>query len=69
MLWRSFLPTMMATAVVSTLGFAVGAHAEPMTIGFSMPDLSEILLGLAGLRRRRRSEESWRDDSETERRW
>ena len=41
MLWRTFVPTMMATAVISTFGLAVGARAEPMTVGFSMPDLSE----------------------------
>ena len=41
MLWRSFLPMMMATAFASSIGLAVGAHAEPMTIGFSMPDLAE----------------------------
>jgi TMAO reductase system protein TorT len=41
MLWRTFVSTMMATAVISTFGLAVGARAEPMTVGFSMPDLSE----------------------------
>jgi TMAO reductase system protein TorT len=41
MRWRFLMLGVAATAVTAFLGFTGGAKTEPLTIGFSLPDLSE----------------------------